>query len=94
MRLRSRVAKAGSCSSDSTSSLGTSIYHRCGSEKNKNKQTTTDCSAQVAIGASVQPQAWSSGLKDPVLSHLGTGCSCGWDSIPGLGNLHMPQVQA
>ena len=35
------VLKAGSCSSDSTPSLGTSICHRCGHKKKKkvNKQS-------------------------------------------------------
>ena len=34
-RVAVTVAKAGSCSSDSTPSLGTSICHGCGSKKQK-----------------------------------------------------------
>ena len=49
------VAVAGSCSSDSTPSLGTSICHRCGPKKTKkkkkgeiNKKTNPDIS-QMSI---------------------------------------------
>ena len=40
MELKSHVpvAVGGSCSSDSTSRLGTSIYHRCGPKKKKKKR--------------------------------------------------------
>ena len=38
--LRSHVAVAHSCSSDSTSSLGNSICHRCNPKKKKKKKTT------------------------------------------------------
>ena len=36
------VVQAGSCSSDLTPSLGTSICHRCSSKKQKNKNKNLD----------------------------------------------------
>ena len=47
----------------------------------KNLTTVTP----VATKAQVQSPAWCSGLKDSVLLQLGIVCSCGWDSVPGLG---------
>ena len=40
---------------------------------------------QVAVEVQVQSPAQHSGLKDLVLLELSVDCSCGWNSIPGLG---------
>ena len=39
----------------------------------------------VSVDARVLPPAWHSGLRIWCCCSCGTGCSSGWDSIPGLG---------
>ena len=44
------VAKAGSCSSDLSPSLGTSLCRGCGPEKAKDKQTNKKCTLLLTTG--------------------------------------------
>ena len=43
LHVAAAVAQAGSCSSDSTPNLGTSICHGCGSKKPKKKKKKSMC---------------------------------------------------
>ena len=65
------VAQAGNCSSNSTPSLGTSICHRCGPKKAKNKQTKTllivKFQAQLNVQSLVQ---WITMYQSPRINHF------------------------
>ena len=81
MWLRSGVAVAlavaGSCSSDSTPSLGTSTCHRCHPEKEKNEKS------KVILGVPAMAQ-W---LMNPTRNHEVEGPSPGlaqWVKDPAL----------
>ena len=77
------VVQAGSCSSDSTSSLGTSIRCRCGPKKTK-KQKELDCRVWGASEAWVQSVAQHR-VKELAVWQLWCHHICSLDSIPGLG---------
>ena len=79
MRLRSGIAmavlQAGSCSSDLTPSLGTSIYLRC--DPRENKQTNKKKNSVVGV------PLWHSGLRIQGYQCSGLGHCCGAGLIPG-----------
>ena len=49
------VAQAGSCSSDSTLSLGTSIHPRCGPKKDKKMKILSECSICLSLSLTLWP---------------------------------------
>ena len=86
------VAKAGSCSSDSSPSLGTSICHRCGpkKQKRKKKKRTLRHKGEVAL-ARVKSLSKRVGSVPFPWPPLASACVCSWplfsvcpSSLPGV----------
>ena len=81
MRLRSgvAVAQAGSCSSDSTSSLGTSMCRRCSPRKQKSKKKKNE--ASFALSGNQVPNTHSDCLSLCPYIMLSKSHSCSWGSL-------------
>ena len=80
MWLRSRVAVAGSCSSDAAPSLGTSICRKCGPKKQKKKKKK---SVGGAFSTHTVWLEYSEGLRS-ALSHGGAKMLTGQAAMVSL----------